>query len=61
MIPVDPTPLGQVDTLDLMRELSDRLDEPQVLGVRTRIAHIEAELRARATAVNLTDTSDVFA
>ena len=61
MIPVDPTPLGQVDTLDLMRELSDRLDERQVLGVRTRIARIEAELRARATAVNLTDTSDVFA
>ena len=61
MIPVDPTPLGQVDTLDLMRELSDRLDEPQVLGNRTRIADLERELRARATAVNLTDTSDVFA
>lgn len=53
-MPIDPTPLAQVDTLDLLREYDARLAEPQTLGVRTRIAHIEAEIRDRATVLDLT-------
>jgi hypothetical protein len=42
-------PPAALDTLDLLRELDDRkADEHQTLGIRTRIADIEAELRTRA-------------
>lgn len=48
MIAVDETPLDEVDTLDLLREYDLRLGERQTLGVRTRIADIEGEIRLRA-------------
>lgn len=57
MIAVDRTPLAEVDTLDLLREYDARLAEPQVLGVRTRIADIEAEIRNRASIIDLTETA----
>lgn len=55
MIAIDPTPLAQVDTLDLLREYDARLAERHPLGVRTRIADIEAEIRNRASIIDLTE------
>lgn len=55
MTPIPETPLAEVDTLDLLRELDGRRAEPQTLGVRTRIAAIEAEIRDRAWVVDLTE------
>jgi hypothetical protein len=52
--PLDPTPLVEVPTDELLREYEERLRETQTLGVRTRIAHIENELRERATVLDLT-------
>lgn len=57
MTPIPTTPLAEVDTLDLLRELDARLAEPQTLGVRTRIADIKAEIRDRACAFDLTETA----
>jgi len=55
--PLDPRPLAQVPTDELLREYGDRLRERETdgsLGVRTRIARIEDELRDRATILDLT-------
>jgi hypothetical protein len=50
--PVDPKPLDQVETLDLLREYDLRLRERDCLGVRTRIAELEAEIEHRARRVS---------
>lgn len=55
MTPIDATPLDQVDTLDLLREYDARLAEPQTLGVRTRLAAIETEIRRRAFVIDLAE------
>ncbi len=57
MTPVPATPLDQVDTLDLLREYDLRLAERDCLGVRTRIAAIEAEIRVRAWHPNRTEAA----
>lgn len=54
MIPVDQRPLAETPTDELLREYELRLREHDCLGVRTRIARIEAEIRDRATVLDLT-------
>ena len=41
------TPLDARDTLDLLRDLDARRQQPLTLGNRTRIADIEAEIHHR--------------
>lgn len=47
MNPIDQTPLSTRSSIDLADELSVRLRERQVLGVRIRVALLAAELDRR--------------
>lgn len=50
------TPLGEVDTLDLLRELDDRRRQPLTLGNRTHIAELEREIARRSVLNDLVES-----